>query len=78
MTVKRALLTKFRRMASKHAIQHLILGELKDGPPALYGREGHKRKRLAMVRNENFIRSGYNQGILAHVDFMLHTKLFEA
>jgi len=66
---------QFRRVAREERIVYTLLGTATDGPPALFTMRDGRRRRVNLVRNENFKTRSYNAGPDAHVEFMLRTPL---
>ena len=45
------------------------------GTPALYGLTGRERRQMRVIRNENFVRQGFNNDAMDHVNYMLREPL---
>jgi thiamine-monophosphate kinase len=77
ITIPNEQLDKFQSITKKENIIYSVLGRAIKSEPAIYGVVGTEKKRLKILRNENFITSSYNVNIGEHVDYMLKTSLFD-
>ena len=66
----------FHNTAFRSSVAYRVLGRVAAGPPALYGLAGSRKRRLRVLRNENFMRQSFNSDVGGHVDHMLRTQLF--
>jgi len=75
VTVKRNELARFNQIAKDNQIEYLHLGKAVTGPPSLVALCGAARRRLNVVRNENFTKTGFNASSEENLQYMLHTPL---
>ena len=75
-TIRPDRMDEFIRTAPGLDVTWRVLGRISAGPPALHGLTKSKRRRLRLLRNENFVRQGFNSDPAHHVDYMLREKLF--
>jgi thiamine-monophosphate kinase len=66
----------FWRVAEEHHISVQRLGRACKGPPKLMGLSDGRRRRLKLIRNENFSQSSFNKNVTAHVEYMLRSQLW--
>lgn len=77
-TVRQNNFQRFKEIAVKNNITHTVLGNSIAGLPAIYQRVGDTKKRLRIIRNENFTSQSYNADLDKHLDYMLRSDLFES
>ncbi len=77
VSVPAARTDDFWRVAKAHHISAQNLGRVCEGPPRLVGLSEGRRHNLRLLRNENFLQSSFNTDILAHVEFMLRSQLWD-
>jgi thiamine-monophosphate kinase len=75
-TVREGRISEFSRTATAANIQHRVIGRIVSEPTALFGIVDGKKRRLRLLRNENFARQGFNSNVKDHVEYMLREKLF--
>ncbi len=66
----------FEKFAAEHKIAWLYLGSTEAGSGKLWAETRLGRRRLRPLRNENFVRRGFNADLSAHLSYMLETPLF--
>lgn len=66
----------FYNAARQMNMTYSILGRAIPGPPTLFGMVGGKRRKLSLIRNENFIETSYNADIDSNIEYMLRAPLF--
>lgn len=69
---------QFLRIVSQKAIAFLPLGHAIDGPPALYGSQNRRKRRLRVIRNEHFTPSSFGTSVEDQLSHMLYSPLFAA
>ena len=65
----------FWRVAKEHSIPVQHLGRVCEGPPKLMGLSEGRRRKLKLLRNENFSKSSFNKNVTEHVEYMLRSQL---
>jgi thiamine-monophosphate kinase len=74
-TVHSNAMSEFIRAAQTSDTPYHVLGRTAVGPPALFGLCGAKKYQLRVLRNENFVRQGFNSDLRDHVNYMLKSDL---
>jgi len=78
VSVKSQAWDRFVSFAKESRIAFTDLGVATNEPGCLYGRSNGVRKRLRIVRNENFTSSAFNVSIKEHVEWLLRADLYES
>ena len=76
IAVAKDALVQFKTIAAKEEIQYSVIGRATEESSALYGNHAGKRKRLNLLRNENFISLSFNSNLQDHLKSMLYAPLF--
>ncbi len=56
--------------------EYQTIGRVITGAPALFASTNRRRRRLSIIRNENFVASAYNKSAMDNVHYMLNEELF--
>ena len=74
--VPQGRLLDFSKVASDHSIVWIPLGQVVHGPFSLHATVDGIQQRVRVLRNENFVKTGFHAGLGSHINHMLATKLF--
>jgi thiamine-monophosphate kinase len=77
-SVKERAWERFTTLAKRSEIDFTELGVAIAEPGCIYGLKDGVRRRLRVLRNENFTSSAYNMSVRDHVEWLLHSNLFES
>lgn len=76
-TVRNADFDKFIQVAALERIPYTVLGRAIPGPPFLQTTQQGKRKKVNLIRNENFSDLSFNADLQKHLDYMLRSPIVE-
>lgn len=68
---------RFLQIIKKNRIQHTLIGRSIDSGPVLIGKTFEQRRKLRVLRNENFRSNSYNRSEKSLEDYMLKTSIFD-
>jgi thiamine-monophosphate kinase len=74
-TIKKDQFDRFIMVANNNSITYTVLGRA-TANPELTAVFGGKKKKLNLLRNENFTEVSFNNKISNHVDYLLKTNIF--
>lgn len=68
---------EFEELRKRLKTRTRYLGRVLSGQPAIIGKQNGRKRRLKILRNENFIPSSFNVDVMTNVEYMLTSSLWE-
>jgi thiamine-monophosphate kinase len=68
-------LKEFNLLAEAEGIEYTLLGRAIESEPAVYGSRHGRRRRMRVLRSENFAAESFSSDLSGHLDHMLRTPL---